>query len=158
MEASWWDLPIAILPNLIGFTLGGYAILLAFGDKEFLAALVAPVDDAPQIKSPFLEISATFMHYLLVEISSLLLAVIAKSRPFSSWENFLNIIFHFQSYPSLMFIRRFFTYVLWFFGFSMFIYAICLSLASAAAIFRIAGWYQAMQQIKHNKSKNSPRE
>jgi len=33
----WWDSVLSIVPNLLGFTLGGFAIFLSFGDDRFKA-------------------------------------------------------------------------------------------------------------------------
>jgi hypothetical protein len=37
-------------------------------------------------------------------------------------------------------------YICWSVGFCMFVYAVYLSLAAAAAIFRVAGWFDLVQQ------------
>ena len=60
---GWWDIPLGVLPNVIGFTLGGYAILIAFGDERFKALLTTPSDQ--HLVSAFLAINATFVHFLL---------------------------------------------------------------------------------------------
>jgi hypothetical protein len=60
---GWWDIPLGVLPNVIGFTLGGYAILIAFGDERFKTLLTTPSNQHPA--SAFLAINATFVHFLL---------------------------------------------------------------------------------------------
>jgi len=44
---GWWDIPLGVLPNVIGFTLGGYAILITFGDERFKTLLTTPSDEHP---------------------------------------------------------------------------------------------------------------
>jgi hypothetical protein len=79
--APWWDDPKSILPNLFGFTLGAYALLVAFSDEEFRAIIIgAPkvTGEAKPRPSPFLSISAAFAHYLFVQAAALLWAVAAQ--------------------------------------------------------------------------------
>ena len=138
---NWWDLPVSVLPNLIGFTLAGYAILLAFGDRRFLQILANAQEAGDDgSRSGFMQVSATFMHFLLVQILALLLAIFAKSRPTSTW---LWWVFDHSSHGNILKIIRFsIAYCGWAIGFAFFIYAICLAMAAVAAIFRIARWYQ----------------
>src|SRR5947207_403351 len=35
----WSELAFGILPNVLGFSVGGYAILMSFGGEKFLAVL-----------------------------------------------------------------------------------------------------------------------
>jgi hypothetical protein len=63
---DWWELPISILPNLIGFSLGGYAILLAFGDEKFRKLLVPERKATPSPGAPtlYMTVSAIFLHFI----------------------------------------------------------------------------------------------
>lgn len=73
LSPGWWNLPITVLPNLVGFTLGGYAILVAFGDDKFRALLASKEHN--QNNSPFVVMSATFMHFILTQVLSLVTAI-----------------------------------------------------------------------------------
>jgi hypothetical protein len=72
----WWDTPVAVLPSLIGFTLGGYAILLAFGDEEFKSVFAGATTKNKD--SPYVIVSATFMHFIVVQVIALLIALAAE--------------------------------------------------------------------------------
>ena len=74
----WYTLPLDIIPNLLGFTLGGYAILLAFGDKEFLK-LISGTREGDEEPSPFMVINGAFVHFIILQMISLLLALIGLS-------------------------------------------------------------------------------
>src|SRR5947207_15899152 len=78
------------------FTLAGYAMLIAFGDERFKALLTAPSAEHPA--SAFMAINATFMHFLVVQIVALLVAIVAKSRPFSSFDEIFHVGPAFASY------------------------------------------------------------
>ena len=61
----WWDVVINILPSIIGFSLGGYAILLSFGNESF-QKLISGIGENGSI-SPYMELSASFVHFLIVQ-------------------------------------------------------------------------------------------
>ena len=76
---TWYSLSLSVLPNLLGFTLGGYAILLAFGNERFLGLLAG--DEEDKEISGFMAINATFVHFIIVQVISILLALIG-----TAWE------------------------------------------------------------------------
>ncbi len=121
----WWDLVIQILPNLLGFSLGGYAILLSFGDEKFRAA--ASEKDGSDVPSPYLQISASFLHFILIQIIALLMAVAARG-----WHpKFLSgsVVSHAHNIESAV-------------GYWTFLYALCLAGSSAIQVFRLSRWLE----------------
>ena len=62
------------IPSLLGFTLAGYAIFISFGDDEFRAAIAGKVDGKT---SPLITFSTTFLHFILVQCLSFIIALIA---------------------------------------------------------------------------------
>lgn len=111
-ETAWYDLIISVLPNVLGFTLGGYAILLAFGDSLLEALMGMDKDGNP---SPFMTLNSSIVHFMIVQVVSLLFAIVAK--PFQ-----VN------------------TGVIAAFGFTCFLYAILTTLAAIMALFQFVGW------------------
>ena len=130
---GWWDLPLGILPNLIGFTLSGYAVMMTFGNERLRKEMSRPVVGRP---SAFMVINATFFHFLLLQIMAMLLAIVAKSRPFSSLlgVSALGGVTHLVRYAV--------TLSLWAFGYVLFLYALTSALAATAAIFRVGRWFE----------------
>jgi hypothetical protein len=149
-EPNWWDTPLSVLPNLVGFTLGGYAILIAFGDERFKVLLTRPVPEKPA--STFMAINATFVHFLVVQVTALLLAIFAKSRPLSfvlslmPGDPYAALV---QTWPAVTFARRCMVTGAWFVGYVMFLYAIVSALAATAAIFWVGGWFE---KAKHREA------
>jgi hypothetical protein len=109
---EWHSLPLEIIPNMLGFTLGGYAILLAFGDKEFLK-LISGTREGDEKPSPFMVINGAFVHFIVLQVLSLLFALIALSRGINT---------------------GFFAAV----GFTVFVYAILTAIAATFAIMNVS--------------------
>lgn len=114
---AWFNLSNSVLPNILGFTLGGYAILLAFGSSKFME-LIAGDNPKEEGASPFMKINATFLHFIIVQVIALLISV-------------FSLIWDFR------------TGIVAFIGFLIFSYAIATSTAAAFAILRLARWYDS---------------
>jgi hypothetical protein len=76
-KTTWCDLSLGIFPNLMGFTLGGYAILVSFSDTDFLKKVCGPTKDGKQ--SPYLKLNALFVHFILMQGLAILSAYIGKA-------------------------------------------------------------------------------
>lgn len=76
-EGTWTDLPLSLLPNLLGFSLGAYALIFSLANENLLAALnLASTDGKP----PLLRmINATFLHFILVQTVAIIFALANKS-------------------------------------------------------------------------------
>ncbi|MBI5843309.1 MAG: hypothetical protein HZB23_01420 [Deltaproteobacteria bacterium] len=124
-DAIWYNVSLAILPNMIGFTLGGYAILFAFGDKEFFKLFKADKDDNNG-PSPYLQLHGTFIHFIVIQIISLLFALL--SMTISIQDGLISWI-----------------------GFILLIYSILLALAAVFAILRLASLFDIWNQNNDDK-------
>lgn len=71
----WAETALNIIPSLMGFTLGGMAILLAFSNENFLKAIQE--DGKP--RSLFMQGVSAFFHFILIQTLAITLALIAKS-------------------------------------------------------------------------------
>lgn len=76
-KTTWADLALGIFPNLMGFTLGGYALLVGFSDKTFMRKICGPEEG--KIASPYMELNAMFVHFILMQGLALLFAYLAKA-------------------------------------------------------------------------------
>jgi hypothetical protein len=124
----WYEKALTIIPNLIGFSLGGYAVMLAFGDKQFLNILRGPGDDDEF--SPYLKASASLAWFVVIQIITLLVSVVFDTLQVKSC--FMN-----------------------YFGCWLFIYSIVLGLAATLNIFFLSKMYDAMPQSKEDKPNSS---
>ena len=132
----------SIIPSIVGFSLGAYAILAGFGTDHFQKFISLKDLDKEGISKDeekifkiantmYTHINTTFIHYILVQMLSLLLAVLCDSL-FSDKMNFLEILVSFI-------------------GNLMFIYSLTLSLAAVFVIFDVANLYQEFNNIPQNK-------
>lgn len=124
---KWYTTSLAVLPNLLGFSLGGYAVLLAFGDGRFLDALRGPEPDGTD--SPYIKASASLAWFVLAQVLALIVSIffeftVSSPEPGSTWEALQNLGF--------------------FLGCWLFLYAIFLSLASTLSIFFLSRMYDLL--------------
>lgn len=113
-DPAWYELSLSALPNLLGFTLGGYAILLAFGDEQFRRMLSGRDSDGST--SPFMGINSIFVHFILVQVIAIVVAIFG-----CAWELKSGIV-------ALL-------------GFFCFCYSILIAAAAAMTVLRVANWF-----------------
>ena len=134
IEPAWWDIVIGALPNLLGFSLAGFAIFIGFGDERFRALLAEPDEDGLQ-PTIYVKLCSTFVHFILVQILALIYAVVAKSLWYpASWMSAIEWVL-----PTL----NFFGGAI---GYGLFLYALTSVLAATMHVFRIASMYEAYQR------------
>jgi len=73
---AWAQAAIDIVPSLLGFSMGGMAIMLAFSN----AAIFSTLTQKGKENSLFLKVIANFFHFILVQTIAILLALIGKSH------------------------------------------------------------------------------
>ena len=145
---EWWNTVTSIIPGLLGFTLGGFAIWLAIGDGQFKEMLAGSTE---KTLSPFIKLNYAFLHFVIVQIIALIFAL--SIHGFSAWGKFWS--------SETVFITGGIGYLL-------FIYAILSAFATVLAILRYARWYddfiaqskkekfEAMSQYKSKEQSDSP--
>jgi len=141
LAPDWWEKAISVLPSLLGFTLGGFAIFLGFGSDQF-KELIARKDEA---KSEYLSVSSTFLFIVSVQVIGLLYAIICESLwvPTPIWLKHIS--------PVLPFLN----YIAWFVGFFLYVLGIVLSLRAAIRIFRVSRWYNSFLVANSEKNDNT---
>lgn len=77
LKDRWVDLCLTIVPSILGFSIGGFAIFLAFGDDRFRALIAGPDDDGKA--SPFLSATYQFTHFASCQVGAVLLALVARA-------------------------------------------------------------------------------
>lgn len=128
---GWCSVVLGVMPNMVGFTLGGYAILLSFGDDKY-RALISGTTTEP---SPYMQISATFLHFIIMQISALLFAVLANSICGATAQ---------YRFGSLL------CKIVSGFGFWLFLYSICLAVASTFAVFTVSRSFDKSKREQKN--------
>lgn len=111
---EWFVTPLNVLPNTLGFSLGGYAIIVGFGDKEFISMLCGG-DDSDEI-SPFQKMSSAFMHFIFIQFICLLYAFICSAVKLVGC--YVNAL-----------------------GLTLFVYSLYCMLGAALAVLNLSDWY-----------------
>lgn len=111
---NWPSMVLSAIPNMLGFSLGGYAMLIGFGDRKFLKALKGQENDGTP--SVYMNVSGAFVHFIVIQVVALLYAVLIISF------NIKHFIANFI-------------------GMTFFFYAICTILAATFAVLNFASWY-----------------
>ena len=128
----WWEDTLSIMPNLLGFSLGGYAMLLAFGSEGFQRILAEEDDD--ESTTAFLDLNVAFVHFIVLQISSIILALLSKGYYFTlTRDSFL------FDYANIFVVAAGPWYFL---CYLVFIYAIVTTFAATFAILRVMRMYQ----------------
>lgn len=128
-RGEWWTQVVDVLPNLLGFTLGGFAVFLGFGDAKFLALISGKDEEEGNQESPYMSFSATFLHFVLLQVVALLWAI-------------LNAAMHSFSFAWLAPISPLIgalSVLAGAVGYWLFLYSILAAAAAAFAVFRVAG-------------------
>jgi hypothetical protein len=68
------EIAVGVLPNLLGFTVGALAIVLAFSS----AAVFATLAERGQPQSFFMKLTGSLIHFILVQVLALVAAIIAR--------------------------------------------------------------------------------
>jgi hypothetical protein len=129
LAPGWWESTISVLPSLLGFTLGGFAIFLGFGSDQF-KGLIAREDET---KSEYLSVSSVFLFIVAVQVVGLLYAIICASLWIPT-PALLSLVI-----PMLPYLNP----IAWFVGYFLYVLGIVLSLRAAIRIFRVSRWYNS---------------
>lgn len=135
IKPDWWLQSLSVLPNLLGFTLGGFAIFIGFGDERFRSLLAEPDDDDKETPTIYVSLCSTFVHFILVQVLALIYAVVAQSWWFYT--------------PLLDFLRPWLGYLNGFagaIGYCLFLYALTSVIAATMHVLRIATMYELHQR------------
>ncbi|MFT4190860.1 MAG: hypothetical protein QM617_04955 [Comamonas sp.] len=139
----WWEQSIIVLPNLLGFTLGGFAIFIGFGDEKFRAILAE--DDEESDINAYVALCSTFVHFILVQALALVAAILAKS-----WWFYTPLVDPIR--PALPFLNAVGGAI----GYGLFLYALTSVVAATMHIFRIAKMYAGFQGRSGGKDADPP--
>lgn len=117
---EWIGLALDIIPSLLGFALGGMAIMLAFSSGKFLDA----IRQKGKTNSYFMKMIASFFHFTVVLCLSMVATFIVRLPVFDFAKPALSAL-----------------------GFFLSVYGILLVLATAASIWHTARIFNAVRDI-----------
>lgn len=134
---KWHETVTGVMPNLLGFTLAGYAVILSFGDEKFRVLIS---QKGTYKHSPFLGYSTTFLHFVIIQSISLIFAILYKSI---------------DGFEISCIVR----YGLSLIGYWMFMYSLCFAVASGLAIYKLGRAFEKVksQELRHQERLESIR-
>jgi hypothetical protein len=112
-SVEWASLILGAIPNILGFSIGAFAVILSFGQSA-----LDRLKHTDETKSHYLRVIASFVHFIVVQALSLIVAFIGKG-----WN----------------------LKILSFVGTVLGIYAISLAVAAAFRLFRLARVYNQLR-------------
>lgn len=121
---NWPSDVLAVLPSVLGFSLGGYAMLLAFGDTRFLKFLAGPGRNGTSYLNT---VSASFVHFIVVQVGSLV-GALSLSGYVSKSQGLLVTCLSGLTYWT-------------------FLYALLTALAATFAVFRMTSLYEKFAPV-----------
>lgn len=80
LAPDWWNVILSVIPSILGFTIGGFAIVLALGTGDFGAALSsASKPDQDPLESGLGKLGAAFCHFIVVQFAAAVFAILAMA-------------------------------------------------------------------------------
>lgn len=144
LDKKWLDIPISMLPNLLGFNLASYSVWLAFGNHK-LNKILSKLKEG-QLHSRYMEVNSSFIHFILAQILCLILVVILKT-------NSLNNIIYLTNYTCFNFYMKALEYGQVFInGFIFFLFCYCL-FSMLAAVLGFIGIASGLDLIYRQEAK-----
>ncbi len=131
VEDRWTSVAQSIIPNLLGFSLGTYALLFSLMTSRLKRALKAVKNENNVTYLD--EINATFFHFIFVQVLSLMWSFLYQSTII--YDISLLTDFRFSSATRIFQTMQ---YVGGFVGFAMLVYSLTLVVGSALAVYRLA--------------------
>ncbi len=121
IDESWISNIQNIIPDIAGFSLGAYAILISFGSEKF-QKFISQHNGNETNNTMYKQINTAFIHFILMQIIALIFSILGNSlltMPYGIIEKIFAFIFHL-----------------------VFVYSLMLCMAAVFTIFRIARVYQ----------------
>lgn len=146
LQPLWWDTVITIVSILIGFSVGGFSVVLAISSERLQDRLLrrSEYDN----RSPFLMFNAAFAHYLLTGFLALGAALLCKAWYQPQWLP--------QPESDLQNMRAFlgvFARMLWLLSGFLFCYCLSSGVGAVFFIYRIAEILQKVADHSEKKKK-----
>lgn len=155
-NAEWISDPLSVIPSLLGFTLAGYAMWLSVGNEKLKIVLSSKIDLKKNQYSVFMQINASFLHFVILQIFALIFLYFLKYNSLGVILNKIQNSYLFSNglLALIEFLSNFFNGL----GFFLFIYSIYTMLATVLGIFRISYWIDSQNRImlKNDNNKKCP--
>jgi hypothetical protein len=141
---EWLGDILSIMPNMLGFSLGGYAMWLAIGDEDFRSLISGSSSDSEV--SPYMKVNASFVHFIILQIIAIIGALLVKAH-------FIPIDVALFDSSDVLQIRAYLLLTWYGATYFIFVYAMLSAMAATFSLLRVSSWYDMAQSDKNNKTK-----
>lgn len=149
-RGAWFQTSISVLPNLLGFSVAGFAIWIGWGDPAFRRLMVEIRSHGTT--SAYVHVSATFAHFALVQVLALSAAIVGSATAFDvDPSSLLGRCLELVGLPTEFF--KLVSPAGSFLGFFLLVYAIAITLEATLALFRLSTWSERVQ-MAGNENEN----
>jgi len=132
IAAEWWETALSVIPSILGFSLGGYAMLFAFGSESFQHLMAKAKTEGHSV---MVVTSATFVHFILVQCLTIIVALFAKANCSICKPNIIGLVFACT-------------------GSFLMCYSIALAVAATMRIFRLSRMLALQLEIEARRAQN----
>lgn len=131
LNPSWPEKAESLIPSLLGFSLGTYAILFSIMSGRLKGALRAVHNNKgiPYLKS----INATFFHFIFIQVIALLWSFLFSGTWLFDLFSLIEVY-----YPQTLLMFNVLSLVGSFIGYFLLIYSVLLMVAAAIGVYRLA--------------------
>nr|WP_318379971.1 hypothetical protein [uncultured Enterobacter sp.]DAI87056.1 MAG TPA: hypothetical protein [Caudoviricetes sp.] len=147
---GWWNDILSLMPNLLGFSLGGFAMWIAIGDESFKKIITGDeTNSSGEVESsPYMSVNATFVHFILLQLLTIITALVTKAYSSILINNTFMNYYLGEHYKHLLLASSFVAYFI-------FIYSVFAALAAVLAIFRVSSWYNTFMTLKNSREEHN---
>nr|WP_278426620.1 hypothetical protein [Pantoea dispersa] len=144
---GWWNDILSLMPNLLGFSLGGFAMWIAIGDEGFKRIITGDEQkkNGGVEYSPYMSVNATFVHFILLQLMTIVTALVTKAYSSILTNNAFMYYYLGSSYKLILLGFSFIAYFL-------FVYSVFSALAAVLAIFRVSSWYNTFMTLNNKRT------
>lgn len=128
---DWVELSLTLVPTLLGFSLGTYAILFSLLGDKLKDALALAKDE--QGNSRLVEVNTTFFHFIAVQVLAIVWAFVFSGSALVDLVDATKVV-----WPGISSFYRVAYLVGSFCGYLLMLYSVLLTLGAAMAVYRLA--------------------
>lgn len=136
-KADWWDTVLSIIPNLLGFSLGGFALVTALGDQRFKELVIKAKSESGV--SVHHSMAGTFLFFIAIQTIALLSALACKGLWAGSIPDSLHCLAPFLEKLG---------WVVWPLSYLTFLYAITMIYAASKWIYMLLVAYERHMTVR----------
>lgn len=141
-DNDWWMQSLSVLPTLMGFTLGGFAIFLSLGSESFRALMARADGDESTDKSPYMVVISSFVHFVLMQMFAIITSIVANAASYTSLPFFI---------PEK--INQLFIILIGIWGYGLFIYSLLLAISVCLSIYRMSGLFAKFKALEESNKR-----